>query len=87
MTARYLIGDVFQQLATIPDNSVDLVLTSPPFLALRSYLPADHPDKGKEIGSGHGRDATGIDLDERNADLARNRVGMFLEVVYPESIA
>jgi hypothetical protein len=22
-----------------------------PFLALRSYLPADHPDKGKEIGS------------------------------------
>jgi hypothetical protein len=30
---------------------VDLVLTSPPFLALRSYLPADHPDKAKEIGS------------------------------------
>lgn len=26
-------------------------MTSPPFLALRSYLPADHPDKGKEIGS------------------------------------
>ena len=22
-----------------------------PFLALRSYLPPDHPDKGKEIGS------------------------------------
>ena len=30
---------------------MDLVITSPPFLALRSYLPADHPDKGKEIGS------------------------------------
>jgi len=44
-------GDVFDQLATIPDGSVDLVVTSPPFLALRSYLPADHPDKGKEIGS------------------------------------
>jgi hypothetical protein len=27
-----------------------------------------------------GRDAIGIDLDERNADLARSRVGMFLEV-------
>lgn len=51
MTARFIIGDVFDVLATIPDNSVDLVLTSPPFLALRSYLPADHPDKGKEIGS------------------------------------
>jgi len=50
-TARYLIGDVFDRLAEIPDGSVDLVLTSPPFLALRSYLPADHPDKGKEIGS------------------------------------
>lgn len=51
MTARYLVGDVHEQLATLPDNSVDLVLSSPPFLALRSYLPADHPDKGKEIGS------------------------------------
>jgi len=51
MTARFIVGDVFDVLATIPDNSVDLVLTSPPFLALRSYLPADHPDKAKEIGS------------------------------------
>src|SRR5690606_31551274 len=38
-------------MATMPDGSVDLVLTSPPFLALRSYLPPDHPDKAKEIGS------------------------------------
>lgn len=50
-TARLLIGDVFDRLAEIPDGSIDLVLTSPPFLALRSYLPADHPDKGKEIGT------------------------------------
>ena len=49
--ASYLIGDVFDVLATMPDDSVDLILTSPPFLALRSYLPADHPDKHKEIGS------------------------------------
>lgn len=49
--ATWLVGDVFDRLAGIPDGSVDLVLTSPPFLALRSYLPADHPDKGKEIGS------------------------------------
>lgn len=51
MTVRFLVGDVFEQLATLDDNSVDLVMTSPPFLALRSYLPADHPDKAKEIGS------------------------------------
>ena len=50
MTATYVTGDVFDCLAATPDGSVDLVLTSPPFLALRSYLPADHPNKGKEIG-------------------------------------
>lgn len=49
--ARYLVGDVHEALATLPEGSVDLVLTSPPFLALRSYLPDDHPDKAKEIGS------------------------------------
>lgn len=49
--ATYLVGDVFDRMAAMPDGSVDLVLTSPPFLALRSYLPADHPDKAKEIGS------------------------------------
>jgi len=51
MSARYIMGDVRDVLATIPDGSIDLVLTSPPFLALRSYLPADHPDKHREIGS------------------------------------
>jgi hypothetical protein len=51
MTARFIVGDVREVLATLPDASVDLVLTSPPFLALRSYLPADHPDKAKEMGS------------------------------------
>jgi site-specific DNA-methyltransferase (adenine-specific) len=28
-----------------------------------------------------GRHAIGFDLDDRNADLARERVGMFLEIV------
>ena len=48
------IGDVFEQLAKIPDGSIDLIVTSPPFLALRSYLPNDHPDKALEIGSESG---------------------------------
>ncbi|MFA5636679.1 MAG: site-specific DNA-methyltransferase [Anaerovoracaceae bacterium] len=51
MTVTYLVGDVFDRLAEIPDQTVDLVVTSPPFLALRSYLPEDHPDKSREIGS------------------------------------
>jgi len=51
MSARWIVADVFDGLSTLEDGSVDLIITSPPFLALRSYLPADHPDKDKEIGS------------------------------------
>ena len=50
-SARYIVGDTRDVVAAMPDGSVDLVLSSPPFLALRSYLPADHPDKWREIGS------------------------------------
>lgn len=51
--ARYEwhVGDVRRVLATLPAGSIDLVLSSPPFLALRSYLPPDHPAKADEIGS------------------------------------
>lgn len=49
--ARFIVGDVFEELAKLPDASIDVLVTSPPFLALRSYLPSDHPDKAKEIGS------------------------------------
>ena len=51
MSLEFRIGDVFERLSEIPDGSIDLIVTSPPFLALRSYLPAGHPDKNKEIGS------------------------------------
>jgi DNA methylase len=51
ITTRYIVGDVFEVLAGVPAASVDLVVTSPPFLALRSYLPPHHPHKAKEIGS------------------------------------
>lgn len=50
-TATMIVGDVRDVLATIPDGSVDLVLSSPPFWALRSYLAADDPDKHREIGA------------------------------------
>jgi hypothetical protein len=51
MTTRLLVGDVFDRMAELENHSFDLIVTSPPFLALRSYLPDDHPDKAKEIGS------------------------------------
>jgi len=45
------VGDTRTVLATLDAGSVDLVVTSPPFLALRSYLPADDPAKRWEMGS------------------------------------
>ena len=36
---------------------------------------------------GLGRDSIGIDLDPRNADLARERVGMFLNITTPDAVA
>jgi len=32
------------------------------------------------VATGHGRDATLIDIDERNTHLATQRVGMFLTI-------
>lgn len=46
-----LQGDVRETLRQIPDDSVHCVVTSPPYWALRSYLPKDHPLKSLEIGS------------------------------------
>jgi site-specific DNA-methyltransferase (adenine-specific) len=51
MSGRYIVGDSLTVLRSLPDASVDLVLTSPPFLALRSYLPADDPSKHLEVGA------------------------------------
>ncbi len=49
--ATWYTGDSLEILRTLPDESVDLVITSPPFLALRSYLPTDHEHKHREMGS------------------------------------
>ena len=45
-----LQGDVIEQLKTLPDASVQCVVTSPPYYGLRSYLKADDPAKVHEIG-------------------------------------
>jgi hypothetical protein len=50
-TCTYYVGDALTVMRSLPAGSVDLLLTSPPFLALRSYLPPGHPDKAKEMGS------------------------------------
>lgn len=50
MSVRILTGDVRDRLKDLPDESVHCVITSPPYWGLRSYLPANHPDKPREIG-------------------------------------
>jgi site-specific DNA-methyltransferase (adenine-specific) len=47
----YYVGDALTVMRTLPADYVDLVLSSPAFLGLRSYLPPGHPDKAKEMGS------------------------------------
>jgi len=37
MSVDILIGDVFDRLREMPDNSVDVVVTSPPYWGLRNY--------------------------------------------------
>lgn len=51
MGIRLLAGDCREVLATLPADSVHCVCTSPPYYALRSYLPDGHADKHREIGS------------------------------------
>ena len=37
MTTRILTGDARDVLKTLPDNSIDCVVTSPPYFGLRDY--------------------------------------------------
>ena len=37
MSVSILIGDVFNMLATLPDDHFDCVVTSPPYWGLRDY--------------------------------------------------
>lgn len=74
-TVTLHIGDVFEQLAKIPDGSIDLIVTSPPFLALRSYLPDDGSGTTLVAAHNESRDAIGIDLDDRNVAMVEDRLG------------
>jgi DNA modification methylase len=50
VSVRIIQGDAIETLRTLPADSVQCVVTSPPYFDLRSYLPDGHPDKHKEIG-------------------------------------
>lgn len=48
--ATWLVGDVFDRLAELPDRSVHSVITSPPYWRKRRYLDPSHPLADREIG-------------------------------------
>jgi len=48
---KIIQGDSVEILKQIPDESIDCMITSPPYFGLRHYLPKNHPDKKKEIGN------------------------------------
>jgi site-specific DNA-methyltransferase (cytosine-N4-specific) len=50
MSLQTLHGDCRETLRQIPDGTVQMCVTSPPYWGLRSYLPKGHPDKHREIG-------------------------------------
>lgn len=62
-------GDARAVLATLPAASVHTCVTSPPYFGLRSYLPAEHPDKAQEVG-----------LEESPEVYVTRLVGIFREV-------
>lgn len=44
------VGDCLKVLRKIPTDSIDTVVTSPPYFRLRQYLPPDHAGAAREIG-------------------------------------
>lgn len=69
MTISILHGDCRETLKTLPECSVHMAVTSPPYWALRSYLPAGHELKALELGSETTPD-----------EFVANLVGVFREV-------
>jgi DNA modification methylase len=57
MSVKFLTGDAREHLRYLPDSSVHCIVTSPPYFALRAYLPESHPDKAREIGLERSPDA------------------------------
>jgi site-specific DNA-methyltransferase (adenine-specific) len=56
-TLTILNDDCLKALKTLPDNSVQCCVTSPPYYGLRSYLKSDDPAKAAEIGAEQTPDA------------------------------
>jgi len=50
-TVEIICGDALTWLRELPAESVHMCVTSPPYWGLRAYLPTEHPDKTRELGT------------------------------------
>lgn len=50
MSVQIITGDCVEVMKAMPAESVQTIITSIPYYAQRSYLPADHPHKALELG-------------------------------------
>lgn len=53
------IGEALATLRQLPDECCQVIITSPPYWGLRSYLSPDHPDKTRELGTEKVHDCLG----------------------------
>ncbi len=75
MSVRLLVGDCRELLATLPDSSVQCVVTSPPYFGLRDYGTASW--EGGDEGCDH--------APERQARTGRERSGLTGSLEYVEA--
>jgi DNA modification methylase len=66
---NYLLARSDARRIPLPDGSVQMVCTSPPYFGLRSYLPDGHPLKDLEIG-----------LEQSPSEYVAELVAVFREV-------
>ena len=52
MSPRFIVGDAVEVMSSLPAESVDTVVTSPPFLGLRNYESGDARELGHETSPG-----------------------------------
>lgn len=66
---RILLGGALERLRDLPDNSLDMCVTSPPYYGLRAYLKDGEDEKKKEIG-----------LEESPEEYVERLVSVFKEI-------
>lgn len=70
-TLEVWIGDVREAIREIPTDSVDAIVTSPPYWQQRAYLPAGHPLEALELGREATFDEWVANLVDLGGELAR----------------